>query len=162
MTCSEPERQLPLLAIHCNTSSKWENMPRLLRSNPTESKEKVGNSSIVSDLALVGPEGRVGFRGLFENKFLLGISLFSTLGGFLCGYGLGVLSGVLTIESFGATFPEIYMNPKLKRWLVSTFVLAAWFGATVSGPVCDKVRSIIGRDRTNYDQLRPRSGERLV
>ncbi|KAG1890155.1 D-xylose-proton symporter [Suillus subluteus] len=89
-------------------------MPQLLRSNPTESKEEVGNSSIVSDLALVGPEGRVGFRGLFENKFLLGISLFSTLGGFLCGYGLGVLSNVLTIESFGATFPEIYMNPKLQ------------------------------------------------
>ncbi|KAG1870236.1 general substrate transporter [Suillus subalutaceus] len=114
-------------------------MPQLLRSNLTESKEEVGNSSIVSDLALVGPEGRVGFRGLFENKFLLGISLFSTLGGFLCGYGLGVLSNVLTIESFGATFPEIYMNPKLQGWLVSTFVLGK-----STGPVCDKVGRKIG------------------
>jgi hypothetical protein len=44
-------------------------MPQLLRSNPTELKED-GNDSIISNLALVEPEGRVGFRGLFENKFL--------------------------------------------------------------------------------------------
>ncbi|KAG2342857.1 general substrate transporter [Suillus weaverae] len=84
-------------------------MPQLI-----DSKQEDGNGSVVSELALVGPEGRVGFRGLFENKFLLGISLFSTLGGFLCGYGLGVLSNVLAIESFGAKFPEIYVNAKLK------------------------------------------------
>ncbi|KAG1777773.1 general substrate transporter [Suillus placidus] len=84
-------------------------MPQLI-----DSKQEDGSGSIVSELALAGPEGRVGFRGLFENKFLLGISLFSTLGGFLCGYGLGVLSNVLAIESFGAEFPEIYVNAKLK------------------------------------------------
>ncbi|KAG1832418.1 general substrate transporter [Suillus variegatus] len=82
-----------------------------LHSNSIESKQE---DVIVSDLALVGSQGRVGFSGLFENKFLLGVSLFSTLGGFLCGYALGVLPGVLAIESFGAKFPEIYTNAILK------------------------------------------------
>ncbi|KAG1812055.1 general substrate transporter [Suillus subaureus] len=121
-------------------------MPQLLRSNSTVSKEEVGNTgSIVSDLALVGPEGRVGFRGLFGNKFILGISLFSTLGGFVSFFltvHQGVLSGVLTTESFGATFPDIYVNQKLKGWFVSTFVLgkSTWHVASVChGPVCDKI-----------------------
>ncbi|KAG2055373.1 D-xylose-proton symporter [Suillus hirtellus] len=111
-------------------------MLQLLHSNSIESKQEDGT---VSDLTLVGSQGRVGFRGLCENKFLLGVSLFSTLGGFLCGYALGVLPGVLAIESFGAKFPEIYTNAMLKGWFVSTFILAAWFGANVSGPVCDKI-----------------------
>lgn len=74
----------------------------------------------------------------------LGVSLFSTLGGFLCGYGLGVIRNVLVIESFAAKFPEIYMNVTLKGWFLSTFVLAAWVGAFVSGPVCDKIGRKIG------------------
>ncbi|KAG1900577.1 general substrate transporter [Suillus fuscotomentosus] len=99
-----------------------------LHSNSIESKQKDG---IVSDLALVGSQGRVGFRGLCENKFLLGVSLFSTLGGFLCGYALGVLPNVLAIESFGAKFPEIYTNAILK------------IGRRVS-IICDAVIFILG------------------
>lgn len=38
-----------------------------LHSNSIESKQE---DVIVSDLALVGSQGRVGFSGLFENKFL--------------------------------------------------------------------------------------------
>jgi MFS family permease len=90
-------------------------------------------------LVLAGSEGRVGFRGLFENKFILGISLFSTLGGFLFGYDQGVVSNVLAIESFGAKFPGIYTDAALKGWFVSTLLLAACFGANVNGPVCDKI-----------------------
>ncbi|KAG2366316.1 major facilitator superfamily domain-containing protein [Suillus spraguei] len=102
-------------------------MPRSLRLNSTESKQEDGNIIIVSDLTVVG------FRGLFENKFLLGVSLFSTLGGF------GLPGNVLTIESFGAKFPDIYMNATLKGWFSAAFLLAAWFGAKMSGPVCDKI-----------------------
>ncbi|KAG1752876.1 general substrate transporter [Suillus lakei] len=124
-------------------------MPQLLRPNSIECKQEHGNGSTVCDLALAGPEGRVGLRGLLENKFILGISLFSTLGGFLFGYGQAVLSNVLAIEAFGAKFPEIYMNAKLEGWFISTLLLgksmwhaasvSAWFGSNVSGPVCDKI-----------------------
>lgn len=123
-----------LLAIHAN-------MHQSPHSNSIESKQEGGNgnSLSVSDLALAGSEGRIGFRGLFENKFILGISLFSTLGGFLFGYDQGVVSNVLAIESFGAKFPAIYTNATLKGWFVSTLLLAAWFGSNVNGPVCDKI-----------------------
>ncbi|KAG1751451.1 D-xylose-proton symporter [Suillus paluster] len=118
-------------------------MPRSLHSNSTESKQEDDHGSGSPDLVLARSEGRVGFRGLFENKFILGISLFSTLGGFLFGYDQGVVSNVLAIESFGAEFPSIYMNPALKGWFVSTLLLSACFGSIVNGPVCDK----IGRKR---------------
>jgi hypothetical protein len=46
-------------------------MPQLLRTNSTESKQEDGDRIIeVSDLALVGPSGRVGIGGCFENKFM--------------------------------------------------------------------------------------------
>jgi hypothetical protein len=45
-------------------------MPQLLHSNSTESKQEDGNQIEVSDLALVGPEGRAGFSGRFGNKFM--------------------------------------------------------------------------------------------
>ncbi|KAG1862753.1 D-xylose-proton symporter [Suillus subalutaceus] len=116
-------------------------MPQSPLSNSIESKQEGGNGNSVSDsdLVLAGSEGRVGFRGLFENKFILGISLFSTLGGFLFGYDQGVVSNVLAIESFGAKFPAIYTNATLKGWFVSTLLLAACVGANVNGPVCDKI-----------------------
>ncbi|KAG2135494.1 D-xylose-proton symporter [Suillus clintonianus] len=108
-------------------------MSQTPHSNWIESKQEDGIRSSVSDLVIARPDGLVGFRALFENKFILGISLFSTLGGF------GVVSNVLAIESFGAKFPEIYTNAALKGWFVSTLLLAAWFGSNVNGPVCDKI-----------------------
>ncbi|OAX30915.1 hypothetical protein K503DRAFT_860925, partial [Rhizopogon vinicolor AM-OR11-026] len=116
-------------------------MPHRLPLSPIDSKQEVDNCS-VSDLNLARLEGHVGFRGLFENRFILGITLFSTLGGFLFGYDQGVVSNVLAIESFGAAFPDIYMNATLKGWFVSTLLLAAWFGSLVNGPIGRK-RDII-------------------
>ncbi|KAF8552187.1 D-xylose-proton symporter [Imleria badia] len=98
----------------------------------------------LAGLNLVESEGRVGFRGLFENPLVLGITCFATLGGFLFGYDQGVVSNVLAIESFGAAFPDIYMDANLKGWFVSTLLLAAWFGSLANGPICDK----IGRKRS--------------
>ncbi|KAG6335954.1 hypothetical protein ID866_3130 [Astraeus odoratus] len=104
------------------------------------------------DLNLTEMEGRSGFRGIFDNAFVLGVTCFATLGGFLFGYDQGVVSNVLAIESFGAAFPSIYMDSTLK---VSRLVrnlgqepdrtprVAAWAGSLLNGPVCDK----IGRKR---------------
>ncbi|KAH7888933.1 general substrate transporter [Phlebopus sp. FC_14] len=97
----------------------------------------------LSGTDLAHMEGHVGFRGLFQNVFVLGVTCFATLGGFLFGYDQGVVSNVLAMESFGAAFPDIYMNAGLKGWYVSTLLLTAWFGSLLNGPLCDK----IGRKR---------------
>ncbi|KAH7928902.1 general substrate transporter [Leucogyrophana mollusca] len=92
-----------------------------------------------SGLNLAEMEGRVGFKGLFQNKFVSGVAMFATLGGFLFGYDQGVVSNVLAIESFGAAFPEIYSDASLKGWYVSTLLITAWLGSLLNGPVCDKI-----------------------
>ena len=49
-----------------------------------------------------------------------------------------MVSGVLTMESFAASFPRIYLDSSFKGWFVSTLLLAAWFGSLVNGPVADR------------------------
>ncbi|KAK2762001.1 hypothetical protein FQN53_007598, partial [Emmonsiellopsis sp. PD_33] len=80
-----------------------------------------------------------GFRVIFENPFLFGVALFSSLGGLLFGYDQGVVSGVLTMESFGALFPQIFTDSGFKGWFVSTLLLAAWLGSLVNGPFADYI-----------------------
>ena len=48
---------------------------------------------------------------------------FSTLGGLLFGYDQGVVSGVITMESFAARFPRVYSDTGFKGWFVSTLLL---------------------------------------
>jgi hypothetical protein len=48
---------------------------------------------------------------------------FSTLGGLLFGYDQGVVSGVITMESFAARFPRIFSDSGFKGWFVSTLLL---------------------------------------
>lgn len=64
--------------------------------------------------------------------------MFASLGGFLFGYDQGVVSGVLTMESFGAQFPRIFLDSGFKGWFVSTLLLLAWFGSLINGPVADR------------------------
>ncbi|KNG47809.1 mfs sp sugar:h+ symporter [Stemphylium lycopersici] len=85
----------------------------------------------------VAPKTNV-YKELRQNPYLLGLSAFASLGGFLFGYDQGVVSGVLTMESFAATFPRIYLDSSFKGWFVSTLLLAAWFGSLVNGPVADR------------------------
>lgn len=66
------------------------------------------------------------------------IVCFASIGGLLFGYDQGVVSGVLTMESFGAKFPRIYMDADFKGWCVSTFLLCAWFGSLINAPIVDK------------------------
>ncbi|KAF4455365.1 MFS transporter SP family sugar:H+ symporter [Fusarium albosuccineum] len=77
------------------------------------------------------------WRLLLETPYIFGLSLFASLGGFLFGYDQGVVSGVLTMESFAADFPRIYLDSSFKGWFVSTLLLCAWFGSLVNGPVAD-------------------------
>ncbi|RHZ60145.1 hypothetical protein CDV55_103989 [Aspergillus turcosus] len=83
------------------------------------------------------PKG--GFSLIYQNPYLLGVASFSTLGGLLFGYDQGVISGVLTMESFGARFPRIYTDGSFKGWFVSTLLLAAWLGSLLNGPIADRL-----------------------
>lgn len=67
----------------------------------------------------------------------LTLTQFASLGGLLFGYDQGVVSGVLTMESFGAKFPRVYMETTFKGWFTSTLLLSAWFGSLVNGPIAD-------------------------
>ncbi|KAJ4984568.1 D-xylose-proton symporter (hexose transporter) [Stagonosporopsis vannaccii] len=78
------------------------------------------------------------YKELRANPYLLGLSTFASLGGFLFGYDQGVVSGVLTMESFAAAFPRVALDSGFKGWFVSTLLLLAWAGSLVNGPVADK------------------------
>jgi MFS family permease len=114
---------------------------------------------MASELQIGVGEGSGPKQGLYKelrmNPYLLGLSAvcistrsldsvanyiqFASLGGFLFGYDQGVVSGVLTMESFGAAFPRIQQDSSFKGWFVSTLLLAAWFGSLVNGPVADRM-----------------------
>ncbi|KAL2060309.1 hypothetical protein VTL71DRAFT_9704 [Oculimacula yallundae] len=92
-----------------------------------------------------GMKPRKGASLLIQSPYLLGVALFASLGGFLFGYDQGVVSGVLTMESFGAAFPRVFADSGFKGWFVSVLLLAnmdavkaAWFGSLMNGPIADK------------------------
>ncbi|KAJ6103869.1 hypothetical protein N7486_004091 [Penicillium sp. IBT 16267x] len=76
---------------------------------------------------------------VLQNPYLCGVASFSTLGGLLFGYDQGVVSGVITMESFGARFPRVFSDSGFKGWFVSTLLLAAWLGSLINGPLSDRV-----------------------
>jgi MFS family permease len=57
----------------------------------------------------------------------------------LFGYDQGVISGVITMESFGARYPRVFTDSGYKGWFVSTLLLAAWFGSLINGPIADRI-----------------------
>ncbi|KAJ9490406.1 hypothetical protein VN97_g2840 [Penicillium thymicola] len=90
-------------------------------------------------MATVGDSSpRGGFALVLQNPFLCGVASFSTLGGLLFGYDQGVISGVITMESFGARYPRVFSESGFKGWFVSTLLLAAWAGSLINGPIADR------------------------
>ncbi|KAI6167614.1 general substrate transporter [Pisolithus thermaeus] len=95
-----------------------------LSSVESDVKTSHGSShSEFSGFSFDKARGRAGFRGIFDNWLVLGVTCFATLGGFLCGYDQGVVSNVLTMESFGASFPKIYMDSSFRGWFVSALLI---------------------------------------
>ncbi|KAJ5915151.1 hypothetical protein N7454_011263 [Penicillium verhagenii] len=88
---------------------------------------------------VTGSPSKGGFSLVLQNPFLCGVASFSTLGGLLFGYDQGVISGVITMESFGARFPRVFSDSGFKGWFVSTLLLAAWLGSLINGPISDRV-----------------------
>ncbi|CDK27080.1 unnamed protein product [Kuraishia capsulata CBS 1993] len=77
-------------------------------------------------------------REMFKDPLVGSIVCFASLGGLLFGYDQGVISGIVTMESFGAKFPRINTDSDYKGWFVSTFLLCAWFGSLINSPIVDK------------------------
>lgn len=88
---------------------------------------------------MVVPASNGVWRHLRADPYLIGLSAFASLGGFLFGYDQGVVSGVLTMESFAAAFPKVYLDSSYKGWFVSTLLLLAWFGSLINGPISDNL-----------------------
>ncbi|PYI07060.1 general substrate transporter [Aspergillus sclerotiicarbonarius CBS 121057] len=80
-----------------------------------------------------------GFAMIYQNPYLLGVASFSTLGGLLFGYDQGVISGVITMQSFGARFPRVFSDSSFKGRFVSTLLISAWFGSIINGPIVDRL-----------------------
>jgi hypothetical protein len=80
--------------------------------------------------SLVDHPPKGGFSLVMQNPYLCGVASFSTLGGLLFGYDQGVISGVITMESFGARFPHVFSDSGFKGWFVSTLLLGlfSWRG----------------------------------
>ncbi|KAK9459714.1 general substrate transporter [Lipomyces oligophaga] len=90
------------------------------------------------DADLAAAYGPVGFRGLFQNSFVLLLAVCSSFGGLLFGYDQGVMSGILVMNNFARVFPQLANNDNLQGWIVSVLQLGACIGSLVNGPIADK------------------------
>ncbi|KAL4920844.1 general substrate transporter [Aspergillus aurantiobrunneus] len=95
----------------------------------------------VGDLAPAGnieiSYGKPGFKGLFDEPYLLFLACFASIGGVLFGYDQGVISGVLVMNNFEKQFPDLASDATLQGWMVSVLTLGAMFGAFANGPIAD-------------------------
>ncbi|KAJ5287888.1 Major facilitator-type transporter ecdD [Penicillium angulare] len=83
--------------------------------------------------------GETGAKGLFQQPYILFLSVFASMGGMLFGYDQGVISGVLVMNNFGKQFPMLASNSTLQGWMVAVLTLGAMVGALVNGPIADRI-----------------------
>lgn len=90
----------------------------------------VEGAALARRAALTGASGPA---ALVKNIKVFGIACFACLGGFVYGYNQGVLSGILTMTSFGNHMGVWVKDQTKKGWMTSIFELGAWFGCLYSG-----------------------------
>ena len=124
-------------ALDTETASKISSEPR---------HAAIGSGVPGGDASFLKSKSHVfdSFLEMIKDRRALLITFFASIGGFLFGYDQGVVSNILVLESFGATFPRVYSDADFKGWTVSSLLLAAWFGSLVVSYPTDK----IGRKRT--------------
>lgn len=71
----------------------------------------------------------------FNNKFILGITLVSAMGGLLFGYDWVVIGGA---KPFYERFFDIASSPHLQGWAMSSALIGCLFGALASGYLSDR------------------------
>ncbi|CAF9927986.1 MAG: hypothetical protein HETSPECPRED_006722 [Heterodermia speciosa] len=94
----------------------------------------VDGAALARRQALTGASGPV---GLVKNFRVFCIACFACLGEFLYGYNQGVLSGILTMTSFGTHMGSWVIDQTKKGWLTSIFELGAWVGCLYSGFIAE-------------------------
>jgi major inositol transporter-like SP family MFS transporter len=86
-----------------------------------------------------GDEGGIGSREDACRRFLLRITIISTLGGLLFGYDTGVISGALLYMR-----QDLHLTSFWEGFVVSSLLFAAAFGALMGGRIADG----LGRKRS--------------
>ena len=71
----------------------------------------------------------------FNNRFIIGITLISAMGGLLFGYDWVVIGGA---KPFYERFFDIATSPNLQGWAMSSALVGCLFGAMASGAISDK------------------------
>ncbi|KAJ3540657.1 hypothetical protein NMY22_g4203 [Coprinellus aureogranulatus] len=91
-------------------------------------------SSSDAPCAPLKPVSPSGSKALWREKHALSLALFTNLGGFVLGYNLGVLSGILIMPNFQRNFPTITTNSVTMKGLVSSIIhLGGWIGTMQNG-----------------------------
>ncbi|CAM1510980.1 Fc.00g084930.m01.CDS01 [Cosmosporella sp. VM-42] len=87
--------------------------------------------------------GKVGFAGIFGNKYVTLCAAFATMGGALFGYDQGVVSVTLVMDQFIEKFPEVGPDASgagFKKGLMTAMIeLGAFLGAMNQGWIADKI-----------------------
>ena len=74
-------------------------------------------------------------KSKYNNRFILGITLVSAMGGLLFGYDWVVIGGA---KPFYERFFDITSSPYLQGWAMSSALIGCLFGAMVSGWFSDR------------------------
>ena len=74
-------------------------------------------------------------KNFYNNKFILGITLVSAMGGLLFGYDWVVIGGA---KPFYERFFELTNSPYLQGWAMSSALIGCLFGALLSGYFSDR------------------------
>ena len=87
----------------------------------------IGPKTVKESVSAVGrtrAEKPHGIVGLFKNPYVFMTCSFAALDCLMYGYDQGVMSSILVMENFQASFPQL-MGSTIQGWLVSALELVA-------------------------------------